>query len=148
MRVGQRGLGRLAACFLDSLASLSLPGHGCGIRYKYGLFEQKIVEGYQVELPEYWLKDGNVWEIRKADRAVEVRFGGHVWLEERDGNLFVHHENYESVMAVPYDLPIIGYNNKTVNTLGCGARKGFRRIVAFWPLALTASKNSLNTSIP
>lgn len=122
--LGNGGLGRLAACFLDSLASLSLPGHGCGIRYKYGLFEQKIVEGYQVELPEYWLKDGNVWEIRKADRAVEVRFGGHVWLEEQDGRLFVHHENYESVMAVPYDLPIIGYDNKTINTLRLWSAEG------------------------
>lgn len=122
--LGNGGLGRLAACFLDSLASLSLPGHGCGIRYKYGLFEQKIVEGYQVELPEYWLKDGNVWEIRKADRAVEVRFGGHVWLEERDGRLIAHHENYERVLAVPYDLPIIGYSNKTVNTLRLWSAEG------------------------
>jgi len=115
--LGNGGLGRLAACFLDSLASLSLPGHGCGIRYKYGLFEQKIVEGYQVELPEYWLKEGNVWEIRKPDRAVEVRFGGNVWFEEHDGKVVVIHRDYESVMAVPYDLPVIGYNNKTVNTL-------------------------------
>lgn len=122
--LGNGGLGRLAACFLDSLASLSLPGHGCGIRYKYGLFEQKIVEGYQVELPEYWLKDGNVWEIRKADRAVEVRFFGHVWFEEQDGRLIVHHENCETVMAVPYDLPVIGYKNKTVNTLRLWSAEG------------------------
>lgn len=122
--LGNGGLGRLAACFLDSFSSLSLPGHGCGIRYKYGLFEQKIVEGYQVELPEYWLRDGNVWEIRKADRAVEVRFGGHVYLEEREGRLVVHHENYESVMAVPYDLPVIGYGNKTVNTLRLWSAEG------------------------
>ncbi len=122
--LGNGGLGRLAACFLDSLASLSFPGHGCGIRYKYGLFEQKIVEGYQVELPEYWLRDGNVWEIRKADRAVEVCFGGHVWLEEDRGRYIVHHENCETVLAVPYDLPIIGYGNKTVNTLRLWSAEG------------------------
>ena len=122
--LGNGGLGRLAACFLDSLASLSLPGHGCGIRYKYGLFEQKIVEGYQVELPEYWLKEGNVWEIRKPDRAVEVRFGGKIWVEEHDEGLTVHHEDYESVLAVPYDLPVIGYGNKTVNTLRLWSAEG------------------------
>ncbi len=115
--LGNGGLGRLAACFLDSMASLGIPGHGCGIRYKYGLFQQKIVDGYQVELPENWLREGNVWEIRKADKAVEVRFGGdiNVWYE---GNkLKFSHDNYEAVLAVPYDTPIIGYNNKTVNTL-------------------------------
>lgn len=115
--LGNGGLGRLAACFLDSMASQSIPGHGCGIRYKYGLFEQKIVNGYQVELPENWLREGNVWEIRKSDKAVEVRFGGDVWSEEVDGKLVFHHENYEPVLAVPYDTPIIGYKNNTVNTL-------------------------------
>ncbi len=115
--LGNGGLGRLAACFLDSMASLGIPGHGCGIRYKYGLFEQKIVNGYQVELPENWLREGNVWEIRKADKAVEVRFGGNVWVERTDDKLKVHHEDYETVLAVPYDTPIIGYKNDTVNTL-------------------------------
>ncbi|WCK52694.1 glycogen/starch/alpha-glucan phosphorylase [Aneurinibacillus sp. Ricciae_BoGa-3] len=115
--LGNGGLGRLAACFMDSLASTSLPGHGCGIRYKYGLFEQKIVDGYQVELPEYWLKEGNVWEIRRSDRAVEVRFGGNVFCREVNGKLTFFHENYEPVLAVPYDMPMIGYDNKTVNTL-------------------------------
>jgi starch phosphorylase len=115
--LGNGGLGRLAACFLDSLASLSLPGHGCGIRYKYGLFEQKIVDGYQVELPEYWLKEGNVWEIRRSDLAVEVRFGGEVRFEDHGGHWTFVHEKYESVLAVPYDVPVIGYRNKTVNTL-------------------------------
>lgn len=115
--LGNGGLGRLAACFLDSMASLSIPGHGCGIRYKYGLFEQKIVNGYQVELPENWLRDGNVWEIRRADKAVKVRFGGNVWSEEIDGKLVFHHDNYETVLAVPYDTPIVGYKNNTVNTL-------------------------------
>ncbi len=115
--LGNGGLGRLAACFLDSLASLSLPGHGCGIRYKYGLFEQKIVEGHQVELPEYWLREGNVWEFRKFDKAVEVRFGGDVQMKKIDGRVHFQHEHYEPVLAVPYDIPITGYHNKTVNTL-------------------------------
>lgn len=115
--LGNGGLGRLAACFLDSMASLQLPGHGCGIRYKYGLFEQKIIDGYQVEHPDNWLKHGNIWEFRKPDKAVEVRFGGHVWPEEKDGRLAFHHDNAQTVLAVPYDVPVIGYQNNTVNTL-------------------------------
>ncbi|OEH84617.1 glycogen phosphorylase [Desulfuribacillus stibiiarsenatis] len=115
--LGNGGLGRLAACFLDSLASLNLPGHGCGIRYKYGLFEQKIVSGYQVELPDHWLKEGNVWEIRRSDKAVEIHFGGHVTMEQVQGRLKFNHYAYETVVAVPYDMPIIGYENSTVNTL-------------------------------
>lgn len=115
--LGNGGLGRLAACFLDSLASLSLAGHGCGIRYKYGFFEQRIVDGYQVELPDNWLRDGNVWEVRKADKAVEVRFGGDIREESIDDKLVFIHENYEPVLAVPYDTPILGYKNNTVNTL-------------------------------
>ncbi|QJW45210.1 glycogen/starch/alpha-glucan phosphorylase [bacterium BFN5] len=115
--LGNGGLGRLAACFLDSLAALNLPGHGCGIRYKYGLFEQKIVNHYQVELPDNWLKDGYIWEFRKADKAVEVKFGGNVICRESGGRTEFIQENYESVKAVPYDIPIIGYDNNTVNTL-------------------------------
>ncbi|OEF96292.1 glycogen/starch/alpha-glucan phosphorylase [Desulfuribacillus alkaliarsenatis] len=115
--LGNGGLGRLAACFLDSLASLELPGHGCGIRYKYGLFEQKIINGYQVELPDNWLKEGNVWEIRKSDKAVEVKFGGYVTTEQVDGRLSFLHHNYEKVLAVPYDMPVVGYKNEVVNTL-------------------------------
>lgn len=115
--LGNGGLGRLAACFLDSMASQAIPGHGCGIRYKYGLFEQKIVNGYQVELPENWLREGNVWEIRKADKAIEVKFGGDIECIDNDGVLTFNHKNYESVLAVPYDTPIIGYKNNTVNTL-------------------------------
>lgn len=115
--LGNGGLGRLAACFLDSLASLELPGHGCGIRYKYGLFEQRIIDGYQVELPDNWLKDGNVWEIRKADKAVEVRFGGSIREEVVAGRTVFIHENFEPVLAVPYDTPVIGYRNNTVNSL-------------------------------
>lgn len=115
--LGNGGLGRLAACFLDSLASLELPGHGCGIRYKYGLFEQKLVDGYQIELPDYWLKEDYVWEVRRSERAVHVRFGGYVNIEEINGRTFFHHKNYENVLAVPYDVPVVGYENKTVNTL-------------------------------
>ncbi len=99
--LGNGGLGRLAACFLDSLAALELPGHGCGIRYKYGLFEQKIIGGDQVEHPDNWLKNGSIWEYRKIDKAVIVKFG----------------DSFGSVQAVPYDIPIIGYRNNTVNTL-------------------------------
>lgn len=115
--LGNGGLGRLAACFLDSMASLHLPGHGTGIRFRHGMFEQKIVDGYQVELPDNWLRDGYVWETRKADRAVTVKFGGNVRLEQQGGRLAAIHENYEPVLAVPYDVPIVGANCNTVNTL-------------------------------
>ena len=115
--LGNGGLGRLAACFLDSMASTEIPGHGCGIRYKYGLFKQKIENGYQVEVPDNWLKNGNVWEIRKEDKAVDVRFAGDVYLKEENGQTKVVHENYQCVKAVPYDTPIKGYKNNTVNTL-------------------------------
>ena len=116
--LGNGGLGRLAACFLDSLASLQLPGHGCGIRYKYGLFKQKIIDGHQVELPDYWLNDGYIWEIRRPEKAVEVRFGGHVkQVEKEEGKIDFVHRDYEIVKAVPYDVPIIGYESDTVNTL-------------------------------
>ncbi|MEH7097662.1 glycogen/starch/alpha-glucan phosphorylase [Neobacillus vireti] len=115
--LGNGGLGRLAACFLDSLASLNLPGHGHGIRYKHGLFEQKIVDGYQVELPEQWLRSGNVWEIRKLDSAVKVPFWGKVESRLENGRLVFHHLHAETVTAVPHDMPVIGYNTSTVNTL-------------------------------
>ncbi|MEN6566403.1 MAG: glycogen/starch/alpha-glucan phosphorylase [Veillonellales bacterium] len=116
--LGNGGLGRLAACFLDSLAALGLPGHGCGIRYRYGLFEQKIVNKQQVELPDNWLKDGYLWEYRKTDKTVTVKFGGNVRTEKKeDGQLAFYHENYEAILAVPYDIPIIGYRNNTVNNL-------------------------------
>jgi starch phosphorylase len=115
--LGNGGLGRLAACFLDSMASLHLPGHGTGIRFRHGMFEQKIVDGYQVELPDNWLRDGYVWEVRKADRAVTVRFGGTVRMEPQGGRLVAVHEEYEPVLAVPYDVPVVGANCSTVNTL-------------------------------
>jgi glycogen phosphorylase len=115
--LGNGGLGRLAACFLDSLASLNLPGHGHGIRYKHGLFEQKIVDGYQVELPEQWLRSGNVWEVRKADQAVKIPFWGKVEAKKENGRLVFDHLNAETVTAVPHDMPVVGYMSKTVNTL-------------------------------
>ena len=112
--LGNGGLGRLAACFLDSLASLKLPAMGCGIRYEYGLFKQKIVDGAQQELPDNWLEDGNVWEIEKPEESVEVRFGGtleEVWQE--NGRLKIVHSGYHSVIAQPYDMPVIGGNGGT-----------------------------------
>ena len=115
--LGNGGLGRLAACFLDSLATLGYPAYGCGIRYRYGMFKQKIEDGYQVEVPDEWLKDGNPFEIRRSEYATEVKFGGyvkHIW---EDGKEKYVQEGYESVMAVPYDLPIVGYGNHVVNTL-------------------------------
>jgi len=115
--LGNGGLGRLAACFLDSMASLGIPGHGCGIRYKYGLFEQRIVNGHQVELPENWLKNGCIWEMKKPDKAVVVKFKGNVRIENVNGKMVFIHENYEPVLAVPYDIPIVGYKNEVVNTL-------------------------------
>ncbi|WP_138493845.1 glycogen/starch/alpha-glucan phosphorylase [Paenibacillus pinistramenti] len=115
--LGNGGLGRLAACFMDSLASLQYAGHGTGIRYKYGLFEQKIMDGNQVELPDYWLQKGNEWEIRRPDKQVEVRFWGNVVTREVQGRLIFETIQYESVRGVPYDVPIIGFGNPHINTL-------------------------------
>ncbi|WP_054956189.1 glycogen/starch/alpha-glucan phosphorylase [Paenibacillus dakarensis] len=115
--LGNGGLGRLAACFLDSLASLGYAGHGCGIRYKYGLFEQKIINGHQVELPDDWLQKEYVWEERRADKRVEVRFWGNVEVSEENGRTIFKTVNYEKIWAVPYDVPIIGYGDSHVNTL-------------------------------
>ncbi|MCM0647886.1 glycogen/starch/alpha-glucan phosphorylase [Clostridium swellfunianum] len=115
--LGNGGLGRLAACFLDSMASSGIPGHGCGIRYRYGLFEQKIIDGYQVEVPDYWLRDGNVWEIRKENKAIEVRFGGKIRIDYINNRMTFIHEDYEPVRAVPYDTPVVAYDKNMVNTL-------------------------------
>ncbi len=115
--LGNGGLGRLAACFLDSMASLTIAGQGCGIRYKYGFFEQKIVDGQQVEVSDNWLRGGNVWETKKTDKAEIVKFGGSVKVENVNGKLSFIHVNYEPVLAVPYDTPIVGYENNIVNTL-------------------------------
>ena len=117
--LGNGGLGRLAACFLDSLATLGYSAYGCGIRYKYGMFAQKIENGYQVEVPDNWLKDGNPFEVRRAELACEVKFGGYVRVayDEATGrNQFIQ-EGYQSVRAVPYDLPIVGYQNNVIDTL-------------------------------
>ena len=116
--LGNGGLGRLAACFLDSLSTLGYPAYGCGIRYKYGMFEQKIENGYQVEVPDNWLKHGNPFEMKRAEYAVEVKFGGYVRVtkDENGRDKFIQ-ENYQSVLAVPYDLPVVGYGNNVVNTL-------------------------------
>ncbi|MDR4935815.1 glycogen/starch/alpha-glucan phosphorylase [Rossellomorea marisflavi] len=115
--LGNGGLGRLAACFLDSMASMDLPGHGYGIRYKHGLFEQKIVNGYQMELPEQWLRHGYVWEVRKPDLMMQIPFWGRIESSEKDGVTSFRHVDAEIVAAVPYDLPVVGYGTTTVNTL-------------------------------
>ena len=116
--LGNGGLGRLAACFLDSLATLGYASYGCGIRYRYGMFKQKIRDGYQVEAPDNWLKDGNPFELRRPEYAKEVRFGGNIRVEyDETGKTHFVQENYESVMAIPYDYPIVGYGNHIVNTL-------------------------------
>lgn len=115
--LGNGGLGRLAACFLDSMASLNIPGNGCGIRYKYGFFEQKIIDGKQAEVSDDWLREGNVWEKRKLEKAEIVKFGGDINVNNVDGKLSFTHVNFEPVLAVPYDTPIIGYRNEVVNTL-------------------------------
>ena len=116
--LGNGGLGRLAACFLDSLATLDYPGHGYGIRYQYGMFEQRIENGCQVEYPDNWLKHRDPWEIKRSDLAVTVKFGGNVACrKDANGNNQFYVENAEEVLATPFDMPIVGYDTKTVNTL-------------------------------
>ena len=115
--LGNGGLGRLAACFLDSLASLGYPAYGCGIRYRYGMFKQQIRDGYQIEVPDEWLKDGYPFEIRRAEYATEVKFGGYVETEWDGKRTHFVQKGYQSVMAVPYDIPIVGYGNNVVNSL-------------------------------
>ena len=116
--LGNGGLGRLAACFLDSLSSLGYPAYGCGIRYKYGMFKQKIENGYQIEVPDNWLKHGYPFELKRAEYATEVKFGGYVrMIKDEQGRERFIQENYQSVMAIPYDMPILGYGNNVVNTL-------------------------------
>ena len=117
--LGNGGLGRLAACFLDSLATLGYAAYGCGIRYRYGMFKQKIENGYQVEVPDNWLKDGNPFELRRPEYAKEVKFGGYIRVEYDEATKrkkFIQ-EGYQSVRAIPFDIPIVGYNNNVVNTL-------------------------------
>lgn len=115
--LGNGGLGRLAACFLDSLTTLNLPAYGCGIRYEYGLFKQKIVDGYQIEMPDPWLQDHCVWEVERPEEQVEVHFGGEVENYFENGEMKFSLKNYTTVIGVPYDVPIVGYKTSTVNTL-------------------------------
>ena len=117
--LGNGGLGRLAACFMDSLATLEYPAYGCGIRYKYGMFKQEIKDGYQIEVPDNWLKDGNPFEIKRAEYAVTVKFGGYVrsYRDEKTGRDIFVQEDYRAVTAIPYDVPVVGYGVNTVNTL-------------------------------
>lgn len=116
--LGNGGLGRLAACYMDAMASLKIAGNGNGIRYRYGLFKQVFMDGYQVELPDDWLHHGNVWETRRDNKSCIVRFGGNVWLQPQpDGSLQAQYENTDDVLAVPYDVGIVGYHNDITNTL-------------------------------
>ena len=115
--LGNGGLGRLAACFLDSLATLGYPAYGCGIRYRYGMFKQQIRDGYQVEVPDNWLVDGNPFELRRPEYAKTVKFGGYVTVRHENGRNYFSQEGYQSVKAIPFDLPIVGYGNGIVNTL-------------------------------
>ena len=115
--LGNGGLGRLAACFMDSLATLGYAAYGCGIRYRYGMFKQQIIDGFQVEVPDNWLKDGYPFELRRPEYCYEIKFGGHV--EEtagEDGNLHFEQVGYQSVLAIPYDMPIVGYGNHVVDS--------------------------------
>ena len=126
--LGNGGLGRLAACFLDSLTTLQLPAMGCTIRYEFGLFRQKLVDGYQVEVPDNWLDAGNVWEIPRPHETVEVHFGGRVVPYDDNGRMRFAHENYTTVEAVPYDIPVIGYDNTMVNMLRTWSARSPKRI--------------------
>ena len=116
--LGNGGLGRLAACFMDSLATLGYPAYGCGIRYRYGMFKQEIRDGYQVEVPDNWLADGNPFELRRPEYAKVVKFGGYVTMQnDENGRVNFVQENYQAVRAIPFDLPVVGYGNGIVNTL-------------------------------
>ncbi len=126
--LGNGGLGRLAACFMDSLASLDLPAMGCSIRYEYGLFRQKIIDGQQVELPDYWLGNGNVWEMPVMEDACEVHFNGRVEMAEEQGRMTFKHVGYNTVEAVPYDMPLVGYDTSTVNSLRLWSARSPKRM--------------------
>ncbi|MFL2100621.1 glycogen/starch/alpha-glucan phosphorylase [Desemzia sp. FAM 23989] len=115
--LGNGGLGRLASCFMDSIASLGIPGAGSGIRYKYGLFQQRFIDGHQVEVPDNWLRNGNVWEVRKENKTINVRFGGQVYLTEEEGRFVPIYDNTRNILAVPYDTAMIGYQNNLVNNM-------------------------------
>ena len=126
--LGNGGLGRLAACFLDSLTTLRLPAMGCTIRYEYGLFRQKIVDGFQVEMPDNWLENGSMWEVCRPDQAQEVHFGGYVESYEDHGKIRYRHMNYTTVQAVPYDVPTLGYDSNMVNMLRCWSARATKKL--------------------
>ncbi|MBE5809155.1 MAG: glycogen/starch/alpha-glucan phosphorylase, partial [Clostridiales bacterium] len=126
--LGNGGLGRLAACFLDSLTTLKLPAMGCTIRYEFGLFRQRLVDGWQVEVPDNWLDQGNIWEVPRPAETVEVHFGGRVTPYEEDGRMKFRHEDYSTVLAVPYDIPVLGYDNTWVNMLRTWSARSPKRI--------------------
>jgi starch phosphorylase len=130
--LGNGGLGRLAACFLDSLATMNLPGQGMGLRYEYGLFKQKIVDGYQIEMPDTWLDDGNVWEVPRPEEQKEVCFQGKVVVDWKDGRPMYRQEDCITVIAVPYDTPIIGYDSDRVNTLRLWSAKSPNYLDMSW----------------
>ena len=126
--LGNGGLGRLAACFLDSLTTLKLPAMGCTIRYEYGLFRQRLVDGYQVEVPDNWLASGNIWEIPRPNQTVEVHFGGRVEPYQVNGRTIYHHVDYKTVQAVPYDIPVVGYDSTMVNFLRVWSARSVQQI--------------------
>ena len=126
--LGNGGLGRLAACFIDSLTTMDLPAYGCTIRYEYGLFKQRIVDGYQVETPDPWLENGNVWEIARPEEAVQVKFGGKVHEYWEDGHLKYGYENEYTILAMPYDVPLCGYDSKIINKLRLWGAKSMEQM--------------------
>lgn len=128
MGLGNGGLGRLAACFMDSLSTVGLPGHGCGIRYEYGLFKQRIIDGYQIEVPDPWLDDGNVWEVAIPEDAETVRFGGWVETTRKNGRIQYEQKGCQTVRAVPYEIPIMGYDSKLVNSLRLFAARSTKHL--------------------
>lgn len=130
--IGNGGLGRLAAAFMESLTTLNLPAYGCGIRYEYGLFNQKIVNGYQIEHADNWLSDRNVWEVECKDEIVEVKFGGNIIETWEDGRLKIDYINYYSIYAIPYDIPVVGYDSDIVNTLRLWSAKSYNDINMDW----------------
>ncbi|MGL4740992.1 MAG: glycogen/starch/alpha-glucan phosphorylase, partial [Sarcina sp.] len=115
--LGNGGLGRLAACFLDSIASIGISGHGCGIRYKYGFFKQKIIDNNQVEIANDWTEEGSLWETKRVDRSEKVKFWGEIATVNENGNIKFVHKDYSEVLAIPFDTPVVGYKNEQINTL-------------------------------
>ena len=126
--LGNGGLGRLAACFLDSLTTLKLPAMGCTIRYEFGLFRQKLVDGYQVEVPDNWLAAGNIWEVPHPEQTVDIHFGGRIESYEENGRTYYHHLDYKTVQAVPYDIPVVGYDSTKVNFLRTWSARSVQQI--------------------